>query len=58
MQSFNTLTSRRGNPKILIQKVFSKKRIKIPQVHRENECMQDSEDNNNTIPECLKIFMV
>lgn len=58
MQSFNILTSRRENPKRLIQKVFSKKRTKTPQVHRENECMQDSEDNNNTIPECLKIFMV
>lgn len=58
MQSFNTLTSRGENPKILIQKVFSKKWTKPPQVHRENECMQDSEDNSNTIPECLKIFMV
>lgn len=58
MQSFNTLASRRENPKILIQKVFSKKRTKPPQVRRENECMQDCEDNNNTIPECLKIFMV
>lgn len=31
---------------------------KKPQVCRENEYMQDSKDNNNTIPECLKIFMV
>lgn len=52
------LQADKKNTETLIQKVVSEKRTKKSQVCTEHKFMQDSKDNNNTIPECLKIFMV